>query len=856
MSVDTTAGKPRFEHEGTTYHFCCKRCCDRFAATPEAFLAPPAAAPALTAPARAKDPVCGMSVDTTAGKPRHEHEGTTYHFCCKRCCDRFTATPEAFLTSAPASATPAPAAPSSAAAAPRACCAAHAEGAHPAPVAPSGDQSKVEYTCPMDPEVVQLGPGTCPKCGMALEPSVATADAPEDPELVDMRRRLVVCGALTVPLFVLAMSDVLPGDPVAHALGAATLAWLELALAAPVVLWGAAPFFTRAVQSVRTWNLNMFTLIGLGTAAAFGYSVVATLAPGAFPPSMRGHGGMVHVYFEAAAVITTLVVLGQVLELRARSRTSDAIRSLLSLAPKTARRLGEGGAEEDVPLAAIVVGDRLRVRPGERVPTDGAILEGTSAVDESMLTGEPLPADKGPGDRVTGGTLNGAGALVMRAERVGEDTMLAQIVAMVSRAARSRARVQRLVDRVSGYFVPAVVAAAALAFAVWMVVGPEPRLAHALVSAVAVLVIACPCALGLATPMSIMVATGAGAHAGVLVKDADALEALSKVTTLVVDKTGTLTEGKPRVHAVETDSGTERQLVIRLVAAAERASEHPLARAVVEHARSEGVTLEAPSAAQPLRVDAVPGRGISATVEGKRVLFGTAKLLLDNAVALPEEVTRRAEALREEGRTVSFAAIDGAYAGLWSLGDTVKATTKEALASLREAGVRIIMLTGDAPTSARAVGRELGFADADVVAGVLPADKARVVEEHKQKGEIVAMAGDGINDAPALATAHVGIAMGTGTDIALQSAGVTLVKGDLRGVARGLTLGKATMGNIRENLALAFGYNVLAIPVAAGALYPMFGIVLSPMLAAAAMSLSSVSVITNALRLRSALRAS
>ncbi len=709
-------------------------------------------------------------------------------------------------------------------------------------------ESTVEYTCPMHPEVVQLGPGSCPKCGMALEPRVASAEATEDHELRDMSRRLVVSAALTIPIFLLAMADLLPGDPVGHALGGERITWIELALSLPVVVWGAAPFFRRGVASLRTRHFNMFTLIALGTGAAFGYSLVATFAPGLFPASLRGHRGVVDVYYEAAAVITTLVLVGQVLELRARSRTSDAVRSLLRLAPKTARRVAEDGTEEDVPLAHVHVGDTLRVRPGERVPTDATIVQGSSAVDESMLTGEPIPAEKGEGDRVTGGTLNGDGALLVRAERVGEDTMLAQIVAMVSQAARSRARVQRLVDRVSAVFVPAVVAIAVLALLFWLFLGPEPRVAHALAVSVAVLIIACPCALGLATPMSIMVATGAGAHAGVLVKDADALESLAKVTTLVVDKTGTLTEGKPRVHAVEIGEGVERSELLALVESAERGSEHPLARAVVEHAHAE-------AGFQPLgeaHTEALRGRGIAATISGRTLLFGTEKLLVERSVTIPDRIRRRAEVLRRMGRTVSFAAVDGTYAGLWVLGDAVRPTSKRALADLRDAGLRVVMLTGDARTSALAIAQELGLDESDVVADVLPADKARLVGELRAKGEVVAMAGDGINDAPALAGADVGIAMGTGTDIAIESAGVTLVKGDLRAIGRAVRLGRATMRNIRENLALAFGYNALAIPIAAGALYPAFGWTLSPMIAAAAMSASSVSVIVNALRLRKA----
>ncbi len=721
---------------------------------------------------------------------------------------------------------------------------AHAKAHRPGPA--TSPATDVEYTCPMHPEIVQIGPGTCPKCGMALEPRVATAEPAEDHELADMRRRFWISLFITLPLFVLAMGEMLPGDPIGHALGGRTIAWIQLALASPVVLWGAAPFFVRGWRSLVTRHLNMFTLIALGTGAAYGYSLVATVFPDAFPPALRGHRGVADVYFEAAAVITTLVLLGQVLELRARSRTSDAIRSLLDLAPKTARRVRADGAEEDVPLPHVHVGDRLRVRPGERVPTDAVIEEGESAVDESMISGEPIPVDKRKGDRVVGGTLNGDGALLVRAERVGADTTLSQIVAMVSQAARSKARVQRLVDKVSAVFVPAVVIAAAITFAVWLVVGPEPRLAHALASGVAVLIIACPCALGLATPMSIMVATGTGAHAGVLVKDADALETLSRMTTLVLDKTGTLTEGKPEVQEVIVVPTLDRAEVLRLVASAELGSEHPLARAVVTHARNE-VSVEDVAGT---RVEAVRGFGISADVAGRAVLFGTHRLLSDRGIAVPPDALERAETLRRDGNTVSFAAIDGRYAGLWALGDTIKRGARQALDSIRERGIRVVMLTGDARTSALAVGRALGIADSDVVAEVRPDQKANVVEELKRNGSVVAMAGDGINDAPALATAHVGIAMGNGTDIAIESAGVTLVKGELRGIVRALSLGKATMRNIRENLLLAFGYNFLAIPIAAGVLYPVSGLVLSPMIAAAAMSLSSVSVIGNALRLR------
>ena len=771
---------------------------------------------------KATDPVCGMKVDPARAKHTLEHEGRTWYFCNPRCKAKFEADPARYTAPSP----------------------------EPSPAEPDPGAAGVEHTCPMHPEVVQLGPGVCPKCGMALEPTEVSLEAGGEEELADMRRRLVVSASFTAPLFLLAMSDVVPGDPVAHAVGARVLVWVELALATPVVVWGAAPFFARAVASLRTWNLNMFTLIGLGTAAAYTYSLAAALAPSIFPVEMRGHRGVPDVYFEASAVITTLVLIGQVLEIRARARTGDAIRALLAFAPRTARRVAADGAEVDVPIEGVRRGDRLRVRPGERVPVDAVVIEGGSAVDESMLTGEPIPVDKVVGDAVTGGTLNGDGALLVRAERVGRSTTLAQIVAMVSKASRSRARVQRLVDRVSAWFVPTVVLAAASAFLAWLVAGPEPRLAHALVSAVAVLIIACPCALGLATPMSIMVATGVGAGAGVLVKDADALEALARVTTLIVDKTGTVTEGKPRVKVVEPASGIDRDELVRLVAAAELRSEHPLARAVVEHARAVGALGDALEAT----VEARRGAGISATVAGRRVLFGAARLLADGGVAVPEEALRRAEELRASGATVSFAALDGSYAGLWAIGDTLKPTSRRAIAELIDAGVKVVMVTGDAPTSALAIARDAGLTEGDVVAGVLPADKARIVVERKARGEIVAMAGDGMNDAPALASADVGIAMGTGTDVAIESAGVTLPKGDLLGLVRAIRLGRATTRNIRQNLLLAFGYNALAIPVAAGALYPAFHVTLGPMMAAAAMSLSSVSVIGNALRLRGALR--
>ncbi len=654
----------------------------------------------------ARDPICGMSVDPARAKHRFEFEGQTFFFCAPGCLAKFRAAKEV----------------PSAGAAP--CC--HAGGKHKKQAPPPVGAKDADFTCPMHPEVVQKGPGDCPICGMALEPKEITAEASEaeTKELDDMQRRLWGSAALTLPLFVLAMGSMLPGDPIGHAVGHQRTPWIEFAFAAPVVLWAGWPFFVRAVQSVQRRSLNMFTLIGLGTSAAFVYSVVAVFAPGLFPSEMRGHGGRVELYFEAAAVIITLVLLGQVLELRARSRTGDAVRSLLRLAPTTARRIAASGAEHDVPVVDVAVGDRLRVRPGERVPTDATVLEGASAIDESMITGEPIPVEKGLGDTVTGGTLNGDGSLVVRVLRVGQDTLLAQIVQMVSEAARSRAPVQRLVDRVSAVFVPTVIAIAVLTFFAWYFMGPLPRVPHGFVAAVAVLIIACPCALGLATPMSIMVATGTGAQAGVLVKDAAALEMLSKVTTLVVDKTGTLTEGRPRVQSVELADGVEASAAIGRVAAAELGSEHPLARAILEHARREGVDI--PAGAQ--RTTAVRGRGLVSEFGGSKLLFGIRELLVDDGVVIPESALVRAEELRESGATVSFAALDGRYVGTWAIADTLKPTTREAIRGLRELGLRIVMLTGDAKTSALAVARDLGIEPADVIAGVAPDGKGRAIE--------------------------------------------------------------------------------------------------------------------------------
>jgi Cu+-exporting ATPase len=766
-------------------------------------------------PAPFRDPVCGMTV--RADTPlRLEHEGRTYGFCGPRCLERFRADPAAFL------ARPAEA---------------------PAPAVAPGQR----FTCPMHPEIVQDGPGSCPLCGMALEPLDVAQGEAESPELVDMRRRFRVSAALTLPLFALAM-----GEMWLTALGGFAPPWLQLALATPVVLWGGLPFFARGWASLRTRRLNMFTLIALGTGAAYGYSVAATLAPGLFPASSHGSGdpvaaaghGGVALYFEAAAVIVTLVLLGQWLEQSARARTGAALRALLGLAPKTARRIARDGREEDVPLAAIVAGDRLRIRPGEKIPVDGVVLEGASAVDESLLTGEPIPVEKAPGDALIGASVNATGALVMEARRVGAGTLLAQIVRSVAEAQRSRAPIQSLADAVAAWFVPAVIGVALATFAAWAGLGPEPRLAHALVNAVAVLIIACPCALGLATPMSIMVAMGRGAGAGVLFKNAEALERLAGVDTLVVDKTGTLTEGRPRLAYVESFGAEREDELLRLAASLERGSEHPLAAAIVAGAEARGLAL-----ATATDFASHTGRGVSGRVAGRTLGLGSGGLLAEHGLD-PGPHAGRAEALRADGATVLWITIEGRLAGLLAVADPVKATTPAALAALRAEGLRIVMLSGDHRTSAEAVARRLGIAE--VIAGVLPEQKAAEVARLEAEGRRVAMAGDGVNDAPALARAGVGIAMGTGPDVALQSAGVTLVEGDLRGIARARALSRATLRNIRQNLFFAFAYNALGVPVAAGVLYPAFGLLLSPMLAAAAMSASSLCVIANALRLRRA----
>ena len=702
---------------------------------------------------------------------------------------------------------------------------------------------QTEYTCPMHPQIVRDQPGACPICGMALELRTVTLADEENPELVAMTRRFWVGVVLTAPLLIIAMSDSLPGRSLERIASKQTLSWIEFLLATPTVLWGGWPFFVRAWQSIVNRSLNMFTLIGLGVAVAYFYSVTAKFLPGIFPESFR-EAGVVPVYFEAAAVITTLVLLGQVLELKARSRTGAAIKALLGLAPKTARRVREDGAEEDIPLDQLKAGDRLRVRPGEKVPVDGTVIEGASAIDESMVTGEAIPVEKHAGDRVIGATINGTGSFVMRAERVGAETLLAQIVQMVAEAQRSRAPIQKLADVVAGYFVPIVITAAIITFALWATMGPQPRLAHALINAVAVLIIACPCALGLATPMSTMVAMGKGANAGVLFKNAEAIEAMRQVNTLVVDKTGTLTEGKPKLVSITPTEGWGEQKLLSLAASLERASEHPLAAAIVGGAGERGVEL-----AKVESFDSITGKGVRGQVDGHLVALGN-RALLDELQIDAGDLLTKAEALRADGQTVMFVAVDGRVTGLVGVADPIKSTTPEAIRQLHQEGIRIVMLTGDSRTTAEAVAKKLNIDE--VVAEVLPDQKAQAVKRFQTEGRVVAMAGDGINDAPALAQAEVGIAMGTGTDVAMKSAGVTLVKGDLRGILRARRLSRATMRNIKQNLFWAFIYNALGVPIAAGALYPVFGILLSPMIAAAAMSFSSVSVIGNALRLRRA----
>jgi Cu+-exporting ATPase len=770
-----------------------------------------------------KDPVCGMMIDPRSAAGRSDFAGATYYFCSGSCKQRFDREPATFVPGKSGDGS--------------------APGGHAHAPATSPERSErpgTLYTCPMHPEIVRDGPGACPICGMALEPLVPTGTDEPNPELEDMTRRFYVSLVLTLPVFALGMGAMIPA--LRGQVTGRIATWAEFVLATPVVLWGGWPFFVRGWASLAARRLNMFTLIALGTGTAYYYSAIATLFPGLIPASFRAHGGEVPVYFEAAAVITTLVLLGQVLELRARSRTSSAIKALLGLAPKTARRLRAGGGEEDIPLDQVNPGDRLRVRPGEKVPVDGVVDEGSSAVDESMVTGEPIPVEKEPGSPVIGGTINGTGGFVMRAERVGSETMLAQIVRMVGEAQRTRAPIQRLADVVSSYFVPIVIGVALLTFLAWSVLGPEPRMAYALVNAVSVLIIACPCALGLATPMSIMVGTGRGARAGVLVKNAEALETLERVDTLVVDKTGTLTEGKPRLVSVVAEFGQDESELLRLAASLERGSEHPLAAAIVAGAQDRGLELSPSEAFQSFT-----GQGVKGVVDGRVVTIGNQKRHEETG-AHSDGLSARVEELRREGQTVVFVSIEGRPAGLLGIADPIKESAAEAVRLLHAEGLRIVMVTGDSRTTAEAVARTLGIDD--VQAEVLPEQKSKEVKRLQSEGHVVAMAGDGINDAPGLAQAQVGIAMGTGTDVAMESAGVTLIKGDLRGIARARRLSRATMRNIRQNLAFAFLYNVLGVPIAAGVLYPFFGRLLTPMIASAAMTFSSVSVIVNALRLR------
>jgi P-type Cu+ transporter len=799
------------------------------------------------------DPVCGMKVMPQTAASSVEHAERTWYFCSAGCQTKFEAAPTRYDGSQPAVLV-SPESTKKASAPAQYACPMHPEvlsgkpGACPKcgmaleatePITPT---ERTEYTCPMHPQIVRDGPGSCPICGMALEPRTVTVNA-ANPELVSMKRRLWVGAVLTLPLLAMMVSEFLPSRPLQHLLQGRTLGWVEFALATPVVLWGGWPFFQRGWASMVHRSLNMFTLISIGTGAAYLYSLAGVAAPGLFPASFRDASGNLGLYFEAAAVITVLVLLGQVLELRARSQTSGAIQALLGLAPKTARRISADGHEADVPLSEVAIGDLLRVRPGEKVPVDGSVVEGRSSVDESMVTGEPIPVEKTAGAKVVGGTMNGTGSFVVKAERVGAATLLAQIVKMVSEAQRTRAPIQRLADRVASYFVPAVLTAAVITFVVWALVGPQPRYAHALVNAVAVLIIACPCALGLATPMSIMVGSGRGAGEGILVRNAEALETLEKVNTLVVDKTGTLTEGKPRLTTVIAAEGMDEAQLLQAIASLEEASEHPLAAAILAAAKEKKIEL-LPVA----NFASVTGKGVSGTLQGKKMAAGNAALMHDLG-ASSQPMEQQAEALRQAGQTVMFLASDGRLAGLVAVADPIRESTLQAIQELKRAGIKVVMVTGDNHTTAAALAQKLGI---DFEADVLPAQKAEVVKKLQSQGAVVAMAGDGVNDAPALAQAQVGIAMGTGTDVAMESGGIILVKGDLRGILKARRLSQRTMGNIRQNLFFAFFYNALGVPLAAGVLYPVFGLLLNPMIAAAAMSFSSVSVIANALRLRTA----
>ena len=880
MTVDPVTAQGQVEHAGKSYFFCSPHCVTKFQQDPAKYLSAPltghgfvtfGTAKAAGAPASAakeKDPVCGMQVDPASAKYRFNHEGKTYYFCCGGCLERFRSDPAHFLgpkpsvgraqLEAPHAAHPHSMAADTPQPTPKAtqpsgsrtyvcpmCPEVRQDGPGPCPSCGMALEpesllpvSKVEYTCPMHPEVVRSEPGGCPICGMALEPRTITAHEEENPELKDMSRRFWLSLVLTTPLLIIAMLDMLPGMPIQHLLPAGWLPPIELILATPVVLWGGLPFFQRGWTSIINRSTNMFTLIAMGTGVAYFYSLIATARPQIFPAAFRGMNGQPDVYFEAAAAITALVLLGQVLELRARSRTSAAIRALLDLSPKTARVLNYDGTEKDIPLALVKPGDRLRVRPGEKVPVDGVLLDGRSAIDESMITGESIPVEKNPGSKVIGATVNGTGSFTMRAERVSSETMLAQIVRLVSQAQRSRAPIQRLADKVAAWFVPAVIAIAALTFLVWAFVGPQPRLAHALVNAVAVLIIACPCALGLATPMAIMVGTGRGASAGVLIRNAEALERLEKMDTLVVDKTGTLTEGKPSVISV-VPVGLEKNELLHIAASLERASEHPLAAAILTDAARKGIPL-----AEVSNFRSHVGLGAEGMVEGRQVAAGNRQFMDELEVLIPDVP----DSYLGAGETEIYIVVDRRFAGWIVVADAVKESSRLAIRELKAQGIKVVMLTGDNRNTAENVAGKLGIREFE--AEVRPEQKSEIVRKLQEQGRVVAMAGDGINDAPALAQADVGIAMGTGTDIAMESGSVTLVKGDLAGIVRARTLSKATMRNIRQNLFFAFIYNSLGVPIAAGVLYPFFGVLLSPILAAAAMSFSSVSVITNSLRLR------
>ena len=858
MSVNPATSKHVHEHQGRKFYFCCAHCVETFKSDPTQYLDKPRSSGLVTlgmpkASASAsteRDPVCGMNVNASTAKYIQQDEYGKHYFCSQSCLHQFAAAPEKFLNKtdrgdqhgAATQMRPevpqrdsetrnyvCPMCPEVHELKPGACPSCGMALESNVPIA----ASRTEYTCPMHPEIVRSEPGSCPICGMALEPRTVTAAFEENPELRDMSRRFWISLVLTVPLLAIAM-----GSMIWHGvLGESrNLVWIEFALSTPVVLWCGLPFFQRFWTSLVNRSPNMFTLIGLGTGVAYLYSVVATIAPQIFPGSLRAMNGYPDVYFEAAAAITALVLLGQVMELRARSRTSAAIRALLDLAPKTARLISNDGSERDIPLEQVKPGDRLRVRPGEKIPVDGVVLEGLSSIDQSMITGESIPVEKEPNSKVISATINATGSFIMRAEHVGSETLLARIVQLVGQAQRSRAPIQRLADRVAAWFVPTVVAVSVITFIAWMLFGPQPRLAHALVNAVAVLIIACPCALGLATPMAIMVGTGRGAHAGVLIKNAEALETLEKVDTLVVDKTGTLTEGKPKLLAISAAEPGRENEVLRLAASLERASEHPLASAVVAAAIEKGLTLSVAT-----EFEYAIGRGVSGTVDGKRLAVGNAALMKAAGVAI---------SANRNDETTLFVSVDGRYAGALTLTDPIKASTPEALRGLKEQGLKLVMLTGDSRTTASAIARKLNLGEGEFEAEVLPERKAAVVRKLQGQGRVVAMAGDGINDAPALAQANVGIAMGTGTDVAMESGGITLVKGDLVGILRARKLSQATMRNIRQNLFFAFIYNAIGVPIAAGILYPFFGILLSPIFAAAAMSFSSVSVITNALRLR------